>query len=63
MRRSYIYPRTKRLITILSEEEQAAQQEHIEAIEQELAQLELFCLMNGLSLELFDEWRLSRNKG
>jgi hypothetical protein len=33
-----------------------------EDLEQELAQLELFCLINGLSLELFDQWKLERHR-
>ena len=61
-----VYPRTKRIISAL-EDQQAIQStdvqstDVIDAIEQELAQLELFCLMNGLSLELFDLWKLSRS--
>ena len=60
-----VYPRTKRIISAL-EDQQAIQSSDvqssdvqstdvkstdvIDALEQELAQLELFCLMNGLSL-------------
>lgn len=62
-----VYPRTKRIISAL-EDQQAIQSSDvqstdvIDALEQELAQLELFCLMNGLSLELFDLWKLDRNR-
>ena len=62
-----VYPRTKRIISAL-EDQQAIQStdvqstDVIDALEQELAQLELFCLMNGLSLELFDLWKLSRTR-
>ena len=61
-----VYPRTKRIISAL-EDQQAIQStdvqstDVIDALEQELAQLELFCLMNGLSLELFDLWKLTRS--
>lgn len=61
-----VYPRTKRIISAL-EDQQAIQSSDvqstdvIDALEQELAQLELFCLMNGLSLELFDLWKLDRS--
>jgi hypothetical protein len=54
--RSYIHSRTKRLISLIEEDDHKARQE----LERELAQLELFCLMNGLSLELFDQWKLTR---
>lgn len=58
MQRSYIHSRTKRLINLLDEKDQHKPSH--EDLELELAQLELFCLMNGLSLELFDQWKLTR---
>lgn len=56
-----IQARTQRIIRALGKDEpQEEPLESREDLERELAQLELFCLMNGLSLELFDQWKLSR---
>jgi hypothetical protein len=64
-----IQARTQRIIRTLKQNSTdpqncgtapSAEDLDVSQLERELAQLELFCLMNGLSLELFDQWKLSR---
>lgn len=58
-----IQARTQRIIRSLRQRPLHDEEEpRIEDLERELAQLELFCLMNGLSLELFDQWKLNRTR-